>query len=426
LLLEFVGLCLRWGTQSRVILMLIFFYKFLISLGFKVPLVFFYSSTRMILAAMTTLLITIFFGPRCIKFLYEMKTGQSIRVENCPVLAELHQKKKDTPSMGGILILSSMLVAMLLWMDLENSFTVILGVSTIWLGLLGGYDDYLKMKKKNSKGLSAKKKFGLQILLSALVAFYLLCPWANESMQSGWRFLPPIAKEQVRTVVDHQPVQESQILSTQEYASRYYLPFYKDPIFILKGAGLTLGVLLTIFVITGSSNAVNLTDGLDGLAAGCVIMSAIVLAAIAFLSNHVGMARYLNILYIEGSGEIAVYLAAMIGACLGFLWYNGSPAQIFMGDTGSLALGGILGISAVLLRREFLFAIVGGIFVMEALSVILQVTSFKLRNKKRIFLCSPLHHHFEYKGWPETKVVIRFWIIAFILAMIGLASLKFQ
>jgi phospho-N-acetylmuramoyl-pentapeptide-transferase len=179
-------------------------------------------------------------------------------------------------------------------------------------------------------------------------------------------------------------------------------------------------------VITGSSNAVNLTDGLDGLAAGCLVMVSLVLALFAFLSNHFDLARYLNILYIEGSGEIAVYMFVMAGACLGFLWYNGYPAQVFMGDTGSLALGGILGVSAVLLRREMILAIAGVIFVAEAMSVILQVLSYRYRNKKRIFLCAPLHHHFEYKGWPETKVVIRFWIIGLLFAIISVASLKLQ
>ena len=194
----------------------------------------------------------------------------------------------------------------------------------------------------------------------------------------------------------------------------------------MRGGEIALGFLFLLLVVVGSSNGVNLTDGLDGLAVGCVMMVAMVLALFAFLSNHLEISQYLHILYIEGSGEIAVYLAALAGACLGFLWYNGFPAQIFMGDTGSLALGGILGVSAALLRRELLLALAGGIFVMEALSVILQVGSYKLRNKKRIFLCAPLHHHFEYKGWPETKVVLRFWIIGLILALIGVASLKFQ
>lgn len=386
----------------------------------KIPSAFVYSSTRMMLAALTSLLFTIFVGPRFIRKLYELKTGQSIRVEDCPLLAELHQKKKETPTMGGILILCAMILSLVLWMDWRSSFTLILLVTTIWLGFIGGYDDYLKLKFKNSKGLRARKKFLLQNLLSLLVAVYLFWPAATQSLQVGDWFTPPTAKEHVTSV------KKETTLTTQEYMSRYYVPFCKDPLVILKGAGIIFGILFTIFVITGSSNAVNLTDGLDGLASGCLVMVAGVLAVVAFLANNSEMARYLNILYIEDSGEIAIYLFALVGACLGFLWYNGHPAQVFMGDTGSLALGGIIGVCAVLLRREVLLGLVGGIFVAETVSVILQVGSYKLRNKKRIFLCTPLHHHFEYKGWPETKVVMRFWVIGLILAIFGLASLKFQ
>jgi phospho-N-acetylmuramoyl-pentapeptide-transferase len=398
------------------------------TMGIKIPSAFIYSSTRMMLAALTSLLFTIFIGPRFIRKLYELKTGQSIRVEDCPLLAELHQKKKDTPTMGGILILASMLLSLFLWMDWQSSFTLILLLTTLWLGWLGGRDDYLKLKHKNSKGLSAKKKFLLQNLLALLIALYLFCPAVAKKISVGEWFKPPVAKEQITVVKKEDGKWEFNgvTLSTQDYMSRYFVPFLKDPVFILKGAGIIFGILLTIFVITGSSNAVNLTDGLDGLASGCLVMVAGVLALIAFLSNNLEMSRYLNILYIEQSAEIGVYLFALMGACLGFLWYNGYPAQVFMGDTGSLALGGIVGVSAILLRREILFALVGGIFVAETLSVILQVGSYKLRNKKRIFLCSPLHHHFEYKGWPETKVVLRFWIISLILAIFGIASLKFQ
>jgi phospho-N-acetylmuramoyl-pentapeptide-transferase len=404
-------------------------YHFLTStLGMKIPSAFTYSSTRMMLAALTSLLFTIFFGPRFIRKLYELKTGQSIRVEDCPLLVELHAKKKDTPTMGGILILSSMLLSLFLWMDWRSSFTLILLVTTIWLGLLGGYDDFLKLKHKNSKGLRARTKFLLQNLLALFIALYLFWPAASRTLSFQTWFNPPVAKEQITVVKKEDGKTEwvGKTLSTQAYMSRYFLPFFKDPVFILKGAGIIFGILATLFVITGSSNGVNLTDGLDGLASGCLVMVAGVLGLVAFLSNNIEIARYLNILYIEESGEIAVYLFALVGACLGFLWYNGSPAQVFMGDTGSLALGGVVGVSAVLLRREVLFAIVGGIFVAETLSVILQVSSYKLRNKKRIFLCTPLHHHFEYRGWPEMKVVLRFWIISLILAIFGIASLKFQ
>jgi phospho-N-acetylmuramoyl-pentapeptide-transferase len=404
-------------------------YQFLTSsLGMKIPSAFVYSSTRMLLATLTSLLLTIFIGPRFIRKLYELKTGQSIRVEDCPLLVELHQKKKETPTMGGILILFSMFASLILWMNWKSSFTLIFLLVTVWLGILGGYDDYLKLKLKNSKGLSAKKKFFLQNALAALIALYLFCPPLTQALHVGQWFQPPFAKEQISVVKKEEGKSEYQgkILSTQSYMSRYFLPFFKDPVLILQGTGIIFGILFTMFVITGSSNAVNLTDGLDGLASGCLVMVAGVLGLFAFLSNNLEMSRYLNIIYIDESAEIAVYLFALMGACLGFLWYNGYPAQVFMGDTGSLALGGVIGVSAVLLRREVLFAFIGGIFVVETLSVILQVGSYKLRNKKRIFLCSPLHHHFEYKGWPETKVVLRFWMISLILAIFGIASLKFQ
>lgn len=391
--------------------------------GWKAPLVFVYFSTRMILAASTSLLLTIVLGPRFIKKLYEWKIGQSIRgMEECPMLAELHGKKKDTPTMGGVLILFSMTVSLFLWMDLSNVFTWMLLLTSLVLGCLGAADDYLKLRYKNSKGLKARKKMAVQVLFSAALALYLLCSPVTEALSGKKTFRAPTAKEQVHGVRG----KNTPHLSTSEYMSRVYLPFFKDPLLYLDGWLRIAAFFLIIFVITGASNAVNLTDGLDGLAAGCLIMVALVLSLFAFLSNHIDLARYLNILYIEGSGEIAVYLFALAGACMGFLWYNGYPAQIFMGDTGSLALGGVIGLASVLLRRELLLGLAGGIFVVEALSVILQVLSYRYRNKKRIFLCAPIHHHFEYKGWPETKVVIRFWIISLLFAILSVASLKFQ
>lgn len=405
--------------------MLLFFIRFLQNrLGVHVPAAFSYSSTRMLFAAITTLLITIFVGPYCIRRLYELKTGQSIRVEDCPVLVELHKKKKNTPTMGGILILFSMLFALILWMDLTSIYTLVFFVATLILGGIGIADDYLKMKQKNSKGLSGKKKILMEIILAAVIGIYLI--WAPNLFEKGRFFRPPQAKMQIHSIQNHQVNLSSETLNSQEFMGRYFLPFKKGPFFILKGSMLILGLLITMFVITGGANAVNFTDGLDGLAPGTLVMSAGVLALFAFFSNNLEMSRYLNILYIEGSGEVAIYLSAMLGACLGFLWYNGYPAQVFMGDTGSLALGGILGISAVMIRREFLLALCGGIFVIETLSVIIQVLSYKYRNKKRVFLCAPLHHHFEYKGWPETKVVLRFWIVALILALMAVISLKIQ
>ncbi|HPE84973.1 MAG TPA: phospho-N-acetylmuramoyl-pentapeptide-transferase [Chlamydiales bacterium] len=348
------------------------------------PAVFGYVSTRMILAILTTLLMNILIGPWFIKKLYQMKIGQTIRIEDCPTLAKLHQKKKMTPTMGGMLMLFSLFVAAFLWMDWTVSYTWILLLTTVWMGAIGAYDDFLKLKRQNPKGMKVKVRFGLEMLFALCLAVYVF--WGMDSID-------------------------------------YFLPFKKGPLFQV---GIVVAALFSAFVIVGCTNAVNLTDGLDGLAAGTILPVALVLAVFAFLSNNVEIARYLNVIHLKGSGEIAIYLCAVAGAALGFLWYNGHPAQVFMGDTGSLALGGILGVAAVLLRREVLLAVIGGIFVAEALSVILQVGSYKLRNKKRIFRCTPLHHHFEYKGWPETKVVLRFWIVGLVLAAVGLASLKFQ
>lgn len=392
--------------------------------GWSIPAVWTYFSTRMLLAAATALLLSILLGPRFIKKLYEWKIGQEIRTaEECPLLAELHGKKKDTPTMGGLLILFSMAVALFLWMDLTSVFTWILMLASVVLGFVGAADDYLKLRYKNSKGLRARSKMGLQIAFSSLVAFYLLCPAVTSLCSGKESFHAPAAKELVQQA-NKRPAMTT--LTTGEYMERFYLPFCKDPVVHLDGWLRVLSFILIVLVITGTSNAVNLTDGLDGLAAGCLVMVSLVLGLFAFFSNHIDLARYLNILYIEGSGEIAVYLFALAGACLGFFWYNGYPAQVFMGDTGSLALGGVIGVSAVLLRREVLLALAGGVFVAEALSVILQVLSYRYRNKKRLFLCAPLHHHFEYKGWPETKVVVRFWIISLLFAIMSIASLKFQ
>lgn len=386
-------------------------------LGLKLSSVFAYTSSRMALAALTSFCTTLLLGPFFIHKLYELKIGESIRSEDCPLLGKLHEKKKNTPTMGGLLMLFSMLISLFLWMDLSHSFTLILALCTIWLGSLGAYDDFLKLKYKNSKGLSMRWKFFFQMLLSAIIISYL----CSSSLQGYLEPIisPPFAKDWM----SGKCVQ----LHSWDYIIRLYLPFVKTPWLLFSG---TLGFLCLIAflfcVISGSSNAVNLSDGLDGLACGCLMTCAASISCLAFLSNHSEIARYLNILYIDGSAEIAIYLAALMGACLGFLWFNCHPAQVFMGDTGSLALGGIIGVSALLLKRELLLALTGSVFVLEAVSVILQVASFRLRNKKRIFLCAPLHHHYEYKGWHENKIVVRFWIISLLMAIIGLASIKFQ
>lgn len=405
--------------------MILYLMHFLSSqLGWKVPTVFSYYSTRMMLAAVTSLLLTIILGPFFIKKLYEWKIGHTVRVKDCPVLAKQYTKNPDTPTMGGLLILTAILIAGVLWLDFTSVFSYILLFTIVWLGALGAIDDYLKLRKKNSKGLSAKKKFFFQVLLAGILSAYILLP-TGSTFDKGF-FSPPKAKEKHQLVEKNREQVEEMTLSSSEYARQYYIPFYKKPIVVHGVLGALAFLLVTIVVITGSSNAVNLTDGLDGLAAGCLLFVTLVLTVIAFLSNNIELSRYLNILYIEGSGEIGVFLSSVMGACLGFLWYNGYPAQVFMGDTGSLALGGVLGVSAVLLRREFLYAMVAGVFVAETVSVILQVASFKFRGGKRVFLCAPLHHHYECKGWPETKIVVRFWMVGLILALFGLVSLKMQ
>ncbi len=367
----------------------------LTSIGLHVPKLFFYVSTRMIFGQIFGLGLTIFLGKFFIRKLYELKIGHTVRVSDVPALSEQYQKSVTVPSMGGILFITSILLSSLLWMDFASPFSWILILSMVWMGAIGFVDDLAKIRKGKSFGIPGRTKFVLQVLFSLLLSVYMF---------SSLDLHPPAV----------------------DYAAQYYIPFFKKPIIVSGGIGIVCAALLTIFVITGSTNAVNLSDGLDGLAAGLALFVAMVLAIVAFLSNNVEISNYLNILYIEGSAEIAVFLCTLMGALLGFLWYNGYPAQIFMGDTGSLAIGAVLGVSAVLLRREFLYALVGGVFVMETLSVILQVASFKYRRGKRIFLCAPIHHHFQMKGWHEMKVVIRFWMIGLLLALIGLASLKIQ
>lgn len=382
--------------------------------GWKVPAVFDYCSTRMFLAALTTLSCSIFLGPRFITALYSLKMGQPIRKEDCPLLGQLHEKKENTPTMGGMLILGSLLFSMVLWMDWSHSFTWIFFFSLLVLGALGARDDWLKLRHRTPDGLAGRRKLLIQVTLAIALASYLFFP----AVQQLFPCQPPEALSFSG--------EGSEKLLSPAFFSHFYLPFFKDPIWVLSGWGGVGACLFYMFVIAGSSNAVNLTDGLDGLAAGHLILVAFTLSVFAFLSNHIEIAHYLHILYIEGAGEIGIFLSGLCGACLGFLWYNGHPAQVFMGDTGSLSLGGLIGIAAILLRREFLLALVGGVFVAEALSVIIQVASYKLRGGKRVFLCAPLHHHFEYRGWPETKVTLRFWIVGLLLAIVGLASLKFQ
>jgi phospho-N-acetylmuramoyl-pentapeptide-transferase len=354
--------------------------------------VFQYISVRLVAAAGTAFVFSILFGPFFISRLKNMCCGDETRYKaDLPDLDARHgEAKKKTPTMGGLLIISSILFSSLLWVIPTNPLFLIALATMIYMGVIGFADDYSKVVKHNARGVSAGKKLLLQVCWAAAVGLLLL-------------ILP----------------------STRDLAVKLMVPFLKMPLLAQMPA--LMAVLFIVVVIVGSSNAVNLTDGLDGLAIGCVCTVAFAFAVMAYVAGHVIFASYLQIPYIAGSGELAVFCGAMLGAGMGFLWFNCHPAQIFMGDTGSLALGGALGCVAVLIKQEFSLLIVGGIFVMEALSVIMQVGWFKLKHK-RIFACSPIHHHFEKKKfpWSETQVTIRFWIISAIFALIGILLLKIR
>jgi len=344
-------------------------------------LVFHYLTLRAILSVGTALALSLWWGPWMIEKLRSMKFGQAIRTDG----PQSHLAKTGTPTMGGALILVAIAVSTLLWSNLSNPYIwVVLAVMLVF-GLVGWVDDYRKVVEKNPRGLPGRWK-------------YL---WQSVAGIGAAVFLYQYAKT---------PVETSLIL-----------PFFKSVI-------IPLGVfymVLTYFVIVGTSNAVNLTDGLDGLAIMPTVMVAAALAVFAYLSGNIKFATYLHIPYVAGSGELIVICGSIIGAGLGFLWFNAYPAQVFMGDVGALALGAVLGVIAVIVRQEVVLFIMGGVFVMETVSVMLQVGSFKLTGK-RIFRMAPIHHHYELKGWPETKVVVRFWIISFMLVLLGLASLKIR
>ena len=345
--------------------------------------IFRYITFRAAMAAVTAFALSLIFGPGIIRMLKAKKIGENIRKEESARLYELHSKKQDTPTMGGIFILLAMLFATLLWADLSNRHIMLVVFVTLWLGITGFVDDYLKLVRKKSKGLTATAKLTSQIILGLILGTILYV--------------------------------------TPEHTTKLDVPF-------LKNVSVDLGVFYILFVIavvTGTSNAVNLTDGLDGLAAGNMIMAALAFSVLCYVSGNITFSNYLLIPYIGGSGELSVFCAAMLGASLGFLWFNCYPASIFMGDVGSLALGGALGTIALLIKKELLLVIVGGIFVAEALSVILQVASFRLV-KKRIFKIAPLHHHFQFLGLPESKVIVRFWIISSLLALFTLVTLKIR
>ena len=343
--------------------------------------VFQYLTFRAILGALTALLISLLIGPVMIRRLSMNKIGQSVR-ECGP---ESHYEKAGTPTMGGALILVAIAVSTLLWGDLENRYVWVALLVTMAFGIIGFVDDYKKVMQGNSRGLSSKAKLFWQSVFGLTAAIFLY---------------------------------KTAVLPAE---TELIVPFFKNVMIEMGWAY----VVLTYFVIVGTSNAVNLTDGLDGLAIMPTVMVASALGIFAYLSGNVKFAEYLAIPYLPNSGELMVFCAAMVGAGLGFLWFNAYPAMVFMGDVGALALGAALGVIAVLVRQEIVLMIMGGVFVMETVSVIMQVVSFKLTGK-RIFRMAPIHHHFELKGWPEPRVIVRFWIITVVLVLVGLATLKLR
>jgi phospho-N-acetylmuramoyl-pentapeptide-transferase len=343
--------------------------------------VFRYITLRGIMGILTALGISLFFGPWLIRRLKEKQIGQAIRDDG----PQSHLSKAGTPTMGGALILLSIAVSTLLWSDLSSRYVWVTLIVTLIFGAVGWVDDWRKVVEKNPRGLPARWKY-------------------------FWQSIAGIGAAVVLYMTAQSPV-ETQLI----------LPFFKD---IAIDMGIFF-IVFTYFVIVGSSNAVNLTDGLDGLAIMPTVMVAGALAVFAYLSGHVQFANYLHIPYVAGSGELIIFCGAIVGAGLGFLWFNTYPAQVFMGDVGALSLGAALGVIAVIVRQELVLVIMGGVFVMETVSVILQVASFKLTGR-RIFRMAPIHHHFELKGWPEPRVIVRFWIITVVLVLIGLATLKIR
>lgn len=362
--------------------MIYIFLSWLVSLNAKFSdfRAFTYLSSRAILALMTSVLISMILYPKAILVLRSLKVGQPVR----ELGLQEQMQKKGTPTMGGIVIIFSTLLSSLLWIDLTNRHFITLLIVTLGFGLVGFCDDYLKITKRNTDGLSSRKKM-LGLLFFSVVAI-------------SWH-----------------------LWSSPTHLALVYLPF-------LKNTFINLGLFyapFAVLVMIGSSNAVNLTDGLDGLAIGPVITCALTLMLLSYVTGNVILAKYLYYHFIPGSGEITVFLAALMGSSIGFLWYNTYPAQIFMGDSGALSLGGILGTVAVITGHEILLVLMGGVFVVEAASVIIQVASFKTRGK-RVFKMAPLHHHYQVKGWPEQKITVRIWIISFILSLLSILTLKLR
>ena len=359
--------------------------------------IFRYLTFRTAFASLTALFTALIVGPIVINRLREFQIGQFIREEG----PKAHQKKAGTPTMGGLLIAISIVVPTMLWADLSNLFIWIAVFATCAFAAIGFADDYIKVVNRRNLGLTSKAKLGLQIAVSILIAVALIAMQTRDAYST--KLMVPFIKQ------FHPDLVIEKLVNNPALWPLAFLPF----------------VAFVVLVIVGSSNAVNLTDGLDGLAIGCTVIAAGALAVLTYVSGHATFAQYLELQRMPLAGELTIFCGAMVGASIGFLWYNAHPAEVFMGDVGSLALGGAIGTVAVMIKQELLLPFIGGIFVIEALSVILQVVSYKLR-KKRIFKMAPLHHHFELLGWSESKIIVRFWIGSLVFALFALTTLKLR
>jgi phospho-N-acetylmuramoyl-pentapeptide-transferase len=416
--------------------MLIYLFEYLDRIGIPGAGVFQYISFRSAAAVLTSLVISMLFGKRIINFLRKKQIGESIR----DLGLEGQQKKEGTPTMGGVIILAAILVPTLLFGDLTNIYVILMLVTTLWLGIVGFVDDYIKVFRKNKKGLKGKTKIFGQVVLGFIVGLTL---FLHEDVVVREQVFMTNGEPQTRVIQHAEDEVPQEVIVTRDVKStQTTIPFLKNNEFDYARLIAFLGnnaerwawvvlILAVIIIVTAVSNGANMTDGLDGLTTGTSAIIGVTLGVLAYLSGNIVYADYLNIMYIPYTGELVIFMSAFIGATVGFLWYNSYPAQVFMGDTGSLSLGGIIAVFAIVIRKELLIPILCGTFLVESLSVVLQVGYFKYtRNKtgtgKRIFKMAPLHHHYQMQGYPEAKIVTRFWIVAILLAVISIVTLKIR
>jgi phospho-N-acetylmuramoyl-pentapeptide-transferase len=418
--------------------MFYYLFKYLDTLNIPGAGVFVYISFRSAAAVITSLFISLLIGKRIIRFLQKKQVGEEIR----NLGLEGQYQKKSTPSMGGIIILASIVIPTLLFAKLDNIYVILMLLTTVWLGLIGFLDDYIKIFKKNKEGLAGRFKIAGQIVLGLIVGITMF--FSDDIIINEQVNISDLsAREKIELIDPPSPYNGLEEVSMDRKSTKTTIPFVKNNEFDYSWLVAFINkeyrqpwtwlvfVIIVIFIVTAVSNGANLTDGLDGLATGTSAIVGTALAILAYVSSNIIYADYLNIMFIPGSEELVIFASAFIGATVGFLWYNSYPAQVFMGDTGSLALGGIIAVFAVIIRKELLIPILCGIFLAENLSVVMQVAWFKRTRKKfgegrRIFLMAPLHHHYQKKGYPEPKIVTRFWIVALILAVISIVTLKIR